>query len=192
MMTFFSACHAGCTEILSDSKFGNCGCVGEIFGELSSSKDIYSVAENSVKSGLCPIDCGRAFLLFSVIMCFMQSLGASGRIGNVLVNYRCIAVEDKSFVQGIALMLISLFALIPGPIIYGSIIDSTCIIWDGSCGTTGNCWVYNPVDFRFYVNSTAAGNFRFEERLKKGIRKIFETGNFINFRKSFRNDEDRN
>lgn len=52
-------------------------------------------------------------------------------------------------------MLISMFALIPGPILYGYIIDSTCLKWNYRCGSRGNCQLYNQANFRYYLNLTA-------------------------------------
>lgn len=52
-------------------------------------------------------------------------------------------------------MMISLFALIPGPIIYGYIIDNTCLIWNYKCGERGNCQLYNQDNFRYFLNLTA-------------------------------------
>lgn len=41
---------------------------------------------------------------------------------------------------------IILLGTIPGPIIFGIIIDSTCILWDiNECGTKGACWIYNNI-----------------------------------------------
>lgn len=85
------------------------------------------------------------------------SLGASGKIGNVLVNYRVVAVQDKSFSQGLMLMMLSLFALIPGPIIFGWIIDSTCLVWNYKCGKLGNCQMYDRARFRISMNSVGLG-----------------------------------
>lgn len=52
-------------------------------------------------------------------------------------------------------MLVSMFAFTPGPIIYGYIIDSTCLVWNYKCGNRGNCQLYDPDKFRYYVNMTA-------------------------------------
>lgn len=52
-------------------------------------------------------------------------------------------------------MLVSMFAFTPGPIIYGYIIDSTCLVWNYKCGNRGNCQLYDPDKFRYYVNLTA-------------------------------------
>lgn len=59
--------------------------------------------------------------------------------------------------QGISLFITSLFALIPGPIIFGRIIDSTCLIWKNKCGRRGNCLLYDPVKFRYYLHISSAG-----------------------------------
>ncbi|XP_059613445.1 solute carrier organic anion transporter family member 74D [Phlebotomus argentipes] len=105
--------------------------------------------------GACMAGCTQAFILFSLVSSITNFLGATGKIGNVLVNYRAVSVEDKSFTQGLALMMFSLFGLIPGPILYGWIIDQTCMVWNYRCETIGNCQMYNQRDFRVYVNATA-------------------------------------
>ncbi|CAK9823948.1 Solute carrier organic anion transporter family member 74D [Anthophora retusa] len=169
--TFFSACHAGCRTVINDKEFGNCSCL-----PLPDSSNFVTHADynvplediffmdspqmmnfDNVSAGPCLNDCSYPYLLFTVLTCIIQTLACSGKIGNVLVNYRSVDKKDKSFAQGITLMTISLFALIPGPIIYGAIIDSTCLIWEESCGTRGNCWFYHGRNFRYLVNITSAG-----------------------------------
>lgn len=58
--------------------------------------------------------------------------------------------------QGFTLFTTSLFGLIPGPIIFGRIIDSTCSIWNNKCGHRGNCILYDPIKFRYYVHLSSA------------------------------------
>lgn len=50
----------------------------------------------------------------------------------------------------------SLFGLIPGPIIFGHIVDSACLIWNYSCGRQGNCLLYDAVAFRERLHSGEA------------------------------------
>lgn len=179
--TFFSACHAGCRTILDDKLFGNCSClplgepeqVGGHFEYLSSSKSSFILDQqmhvldsqafpmifDKVKAGPCISDCKESYLFFVILSCVIQTLACSGKIGNVLVNYRSVEKRDKSFAQGVTLMIVSLFALIPGPIIYGAIIDSTCLIWEESCGTRGNCWFHHRENFRYLVNISSAGEY---------------------------------
>jgi Organic Anion Transporter Polypeptide (OATP) family len=106
--------------------------------------------------GACIKGCAFGFYIFSIVSSVINCFGASGRIGNLLVNYRCVSQQDKSVTQGLILMLISLFALIPGPILFGRIIDSTCLVWTEQCsGRRGNCQFYDQRLFRYYINLTA-------------------------------------
>ncbi|XP_066600830.1 solute carrier organic anion transporter family member 74D [Prorops nasuta] len=178
MTTFYSACHAGCHTSISDKEYGNCTCLpydtveaiekidpeetlkfslqGDQHLYISNSQPI-SHYYNKVKAGPCMPDCQVSYIYFAILSSVIQMLGCSGKIGNILVNYRSVEKRDKSLALGVTLMIVSLFALIPGPIIYGAIIDSTCLIWDNSCGTRGNCWFYHRDNFRFFVNISAVG-----------------------------------
>lgn len=210
-LTFYSACHAGCTSsiIHNDIKmYDNCTCVsgaqgwrgpGHGSGDPSHHHQYMSVggsgytpgysqqgyqpgyqpgyqqgyqqgyggytptwtpwpqvSDRSVRAGPCELDCKNVFLTFIIVTTFMHSLGSSGKVGNLLVNYRAVDPRDKAFAQGLSLFLISIFAFIPGPILFGAIIDSTCLVWDESCGRKGNCWLYDKHSFRTYINATAA------------------------------------
>ncbi|CAB0041425.1 unnamed protein product [Trichogramma brassicae] len=158
--TFFSACHAGCRTIVNDTHFSDCSCAADLAHEVilgGSSNDSPSfVVYDSVKAGPCKRDCFKYQMIFAMVSMIVNILGCSGKIGNVLVNYRCVETRDKSLAQGVALMIMSLFALIPGPIIFGAIMDSTCLVWDISCKNRGNCWVYHRDSFRYMVNFSAA------------------------------------
>lgn len=57
---------------------------------------------------------------------------------------------DKSATNGIISTLLSLFAFIPFPLVFGYIADSSCSIWevDGCTGKRGNCWLYDQGKFR--------------------------------------------
>lgn len=149
LLTFYSACHAGCKQAddrtMTKITYHNCSCIPAV-EELGV----------TVKHGACGANCDFSFIMFIVITCTMHGLGSSGKIGNVLVNYRAVRTEDKSFAQGLSLLMVSLFALIPGPIIYGAMLDETCLIWDESCGRKGNCWFYDKDKMRLYLNSTSA------------------------------------
>lgn len=46
-------------------------------------------------------------------------------------------------------------AFIPASIVFGLIIDNTCLIWEEKCGKTGNCWVYDQVKFRNYLHGAS-------------------------------------
>ena len=51
----------------------------------------------------------------------------------------------------------SLFAMLPSPIIYGAIIDNTCLLWQEECGETTNCLLYDTDKLREALMLTTAG-----------------------------------
>ena len=67
-------------------------------------------------------------------------------------------VQDKALSIAFNVTLLSLFAMLPSPIIYGKIIDGACILWQNTCGgETGNCLTYDTVQLRTrYMFTTAA------------------------------------
>ncbi|KAH8234036.1 hypothetical protein KR032_011389 [Drosophila birchii] len=111
-----------------------------------------SAPDQVLRPGICTQNCNWSFWVFSITSMVVNWFGSSGRVGNVLVNYRAVAHEDKSFAQGLALMMISLFALIPGPIMFGRLIDSTCLVWTKTCNGNGNCQLYDQTRFRYSLN----------------------------------------
>ncbi|XP_011185747.2 solute carrier organic anion transporter family member 74D [Zeugodacus cucurbitae] len=128
----------------------------------TTSEELLARASRSVSTlseiltpGVCLKGCSVAFYSFTIASMIVNWFGSSGRIGNLLVNFRAVATKDKSFAQGLSLMMISLFALIPGPIIFGRMIDSTCLVWTETCHGRGNCQLYDQTKFRYYVNILA-------------------------------------
>lgn len=82
-------------------------------------------------------------------------MSAAGRTSNFLISVRCVKPEDKSISMGMSLTILSIFAFIPAPILFGWIIDQTCLVWGKTCSGTGNCWLYDVGQFRFYLNFVA-------------------------------------
>ncbi|XP_075707415.1 solute carrier organic anion transporter family member 2B1 isoform X2 [Rhinoderma darwinii] len=50
---------------------------------------------------------------------------------------------EKSLAIGIQFMLLRILAWLPGPVMFGSIIDSTCTLWGKKCGAKAACQYYN-------------------------------------------------
>ena len=67
-------------------------------------------------------------------------------------------IQDKSLSIAFNIGFLSLFAMLPSPIIYGQIIDKSCILWQSTCGgDTGNCLLYDSVMLRRRLMFTTAG-----------------------------------
>ena len=60
-----------------------------------------------------------------------------------------------NYFQAFNVVLLSLLAMLPSPIVYGAIIDNTCILWQESCdGGTGNCLLYDTEKLRMTLMLT--------------------------------------
>ena len=56
---------------------------------------------------------------------------------------RSVAEEQRTFSLGLQLLAFQVLGTVPGPLLFGVIFDSACILWQYECGSRGNCWEYN-------------------------------------------------
>lgn len=69
--------------------YSNCSCIPhDVMAYLPQKKD-----EIVLKTGACRSNCYYNFVLFIGITMVMHCLGSSGKIGNVLVNYRYLTLH---------------------------------------------------------------------------------------------------
>lgn len=145
--TFISACHAGCTERtifdsgnnISKTVFENCSCIpdpenGTDFGTAT--------------PGSCPIGCEQELYTFLIVMSVINFIQSSGLTSNYLVTVRCVPESDRAVTIGLYLTLTSLLGNIPGPIVFGMILDAACMLWGQTCSSSGNCWIYDGPSLR--------------------------------------------
>ncbi|XP_004375108.2 solute carrier organic anion transporter family member 4C1 [Trichechus manatus latirostris] len=140
---YFSPCFAGCTNSVSERQpkvYYNCSCIeGTI--EITSAESFYFEA----KPGKCETQCANLpiFLgIFFVTLIFTFMAGTPITVSIL----RCVNNKQRSLALGIQFMFLRLLGTIPGPIVFGITIDSTCVLWDiNECGVKGACWVYNNI-----------------------------------------------
>ncbi|XP_063220561.1 solute carrier organic anion transporter family member 74D-like [Bacillus rossius redtenbacheri] len=156
--TFHSACHLGCRHEAAHAVLTNCSCApAACYGGGGGGGGCLRPPAAAGTGESCRESCGGVLAGFLLVGFCVQVLASSGRIGNLLVNFRCVKQKDKALALGLSMLTVSLLAFIPGPIIFGAIIDSTCLVWDTSCPGRGNCWLYHRDNFRLYMNAAAAG-----------------------------------
>ncbi|KAH8401561.1 hypothetical protein KR009_006473, partial [Drosophila setifemur] len=160
-VTFISPCHAGCTakelDELGKTIYTGCQCMGNS-PELTPSANI-SLLESQHQialDGACPVDCFQQFLIFVAVMCFLKFVGATARSSNLLLALRCVPTEDKTFAMGFSSMILSVLTFIPSPIVFGWMWDSYCLVWGKTCGSQGNCWIYDTKSLRYTMNLVCA------------------------------------
>ncbi|XP_063604186.1 solute carrier organic anion transporter family member 74D-like [Penaeus indicus] len=159
---FYSPCYAGCTAIdtsVSPIVYSNCSCIANTTNPFTASHnatgDTSAVPFGSGVSGYCPEPCD-SFFYYLIIKIIISTVTATGRVGSSVINLRCVEDEDKGLALGVVTVFISLFGLIPSPIMLGAVIDSACLVWDTSCGMTGNCWLYDSDAFRTILHLVPA------------------------------------
>lgn len=63
---------------------------------------------------------------------------------------RSVNEEERSFALGMQFVIFRLFGYIPAPILFGNLIDSTCLLWKSTCGEkAGRCLLYDIEQFRY-------------------------------------------
>lgn len=115
---------------------------GEVLNTSTTASPIW--LESSATPGSCPIDCTQKFYIFLAVVCLLKFSGATGRASNFLVSVRykeiygylsifcakyilktysrCVEERDKAVAMGFGIMIMSLFAFIPSPILFGVIL----------------------------------------------------------------------
>ena len=73
----------------------------------------------------------------------------------------------------------------PYPLIFGAIVDSTCKIWENTCGKKGNCWLYDIDKFRVYFHGASLAFLTVGTLF--GIMVVFYADSMTNF---YDDDED--
>ncbi|XP_078488297.1 solute carrier organic anion transporter family member 1C1-like [Ciona intestinalis] len=140
-ITYVSPCYAGCTEALSATgkkEYKSCSCLG------SNSTDFKMTVGRCLVSN-CEDD------IWYVIVCKTLANFFSGLVitGIMILKLRCVSPQDKSFGIGIGLLVYRLLAAVPSPIIFGSVIDSSCLFWSQKpCSNRHYCTVYDNHRYR--------------------------------------------
>jgi len=98
-------------------------------------------------------------LPFMVLLFFMTLLVAVTQMPVLMVVLRSVAEEEKAFALGIQFVIFRLFGYIPSPILFGSVIDSTCLLWKSTCDgeAGGRCLMYDIEAFRFKYVGVCCG-----------------------------------
>ncbi|XP_045141127.1 solute carrier organic anion transporter family member 4C1 [Echinops telfairi] len=145
---YFSPCFAGCIHSISERQPKRMP-----QGDLSISHT--SLYIYIYKEGVIDL---QGLSHGVVVDCKLKIHKLSGRLedtaglGSIISKFKverarkCVNNSQRSLALGIQFMLLRLLGTIPGPIIFGTTIDSTCVLWDiNECGVRGACWVYNNI-----------------------------------------------
>lgn len=162
-LTYFSPCHAGCTAFSSAANYTNCACVHANVTNFYAGVGGGSQAQASVAAadfaevtvvpvataGPCTRPC-RTIYPFLILLFFMTFIVAATQMPLLMIVLRSVSEEERSFALGMQFVIFRLFGYIPAPILFGNLIDSTCLLWKSTCGEKGGrCLIYNIEAFRY-------------------------------------------
>ncbi|XP_064596760.1 solute carrier organic anion transporter family member 4C1-like [Liolophura sinensis] len=130
---YFSPCHAGC-QTSNDGKYSACACINETISFPNQTHG----AEDGNCNSVCPMMYVFLCLFFiTVLLTFISGTPTT------MVVLRCVPESQKSFAMGVQWAFARFLGTIPGPILFGTVIDSACLIWKKQCGVKTSCWIYD-------------------------------------------------
>ncbi|XP_053297624.1 solute carrier organic anion transporter family member 2B1 isoform X2 [Pleuronectes platessa] len=133
---FRSPCHAGCEGMEIKHKVTNyteCRCVTGL---------------KHAAPGTCGSGCAHLLRPFMALLGITSFIAAFSQTPSYMMILRTVSTEDKSFAVGVQYMLFRMLAFMPSPVLYGSVIDTTCILWGRKCDKQTSCLYYNLDRFR--------------------------------------------
>ncbi|XP_072216184.1 solute carrier organic anion transporter family member 4C1 [Excalfactoria chinensis] len=151
---YFSPCFAGCASynlINKKKTYHNCSCIGKPKRENVSEDFLFEAV-----SGKCPTRCKNLtlFLIFFFLAVVFTFMAVTPSTVAVL---RCVPDKQRSFALGVQSVFLRLLGTVPGPILFGFAIDSSCSLWDvNECKTKGACWVYDNERMAYLLMSISA------------------------------------
>jgi hypothetical protein len=179
---YYNRCFAGC----ADSSLQNCSCVPV-------SLEQPQLGGGSVANGVCsPKDC-NALTPFIAVLFFLKFLASCISVPSTQVSLGVLPVDDRSFGLGFQSLILRLLGAFPGPVIFGSLIDNTCVVWQfDDCPQLAHrtCAKYDPIAMRRVIIITcmiikAVGTvlyglaWRFQPALRSESQTIVDESDFV-------------
>lgn len=151
---YYSPCYAGCSESIPDTdpvQYKNCSCVSYDTGTTPS----YMAMTGKCESTCTMLPFFMAIFFFIMFFTFVISMPA------LSATLRCVPQQDSSFALGIQWIIARCLGSIPGPILFGKMIDLTCLLWQKKCDDNdGSCFFYNNQNMSYNLMGIAlAGKF---------------------------------
>ncbi|XP_033734178.1 solute carrier organic anion transporter family member 4A1-like isoform X2 [Pecten maximus] len=139
-VTYFSPCHAGCNNNYTTDgamkKFAFCECISDSLNSTGLTLD------PSAQSGECGQTCDLMYAFIILLLVGMLLTLTTVTPASIAI-LRCVPDEHRALGLGLQWVALRLLGTIPGPVLTGYVIDSSCALWQDRCGTEGSCYVYD-------------------------------------------------
>ncbi|CAG2108567.1 unnamed protein product, partial [Medioppia subpectinata] len=161
---YYSPCYAGChrranTSAYNRHSYVRCDCVTT---GAESNVSVGQKTDGLVAAArhLCPHTC-PLLPLFLVVMFGLIFVTFISAMPALTATLRCVEKSQKSVALGVQWFIVRLIGSIPAPLLFGRLIDHSCILWQpqspttttGTPGadTTGACLVYDNRQMAYNV-----------------------------------------
>ncbi|KAH9373221.1 hypothetical protein HPB48_004966 [Haemaphysalis longicornis] len=139
---FFSPCFAGCEVQLAAGGarlYTNCSCVSTSVSTKLKDGSVFNMQAQRKK---CDTRCQLLpFFTIGMFMALLATFVNAAPLASVLL--RVVGVKERSLALAVEWMLVRVVASIPGPLLFGNVIDRSCLVWQTMCGRSGSCLYYN-------------------------------------------------
>uniref|UniRef100_A0A8D2N0Q4 Solute carrier organic anion transporter family member n=1 Tax=Zonotrichia albicollis TaxID=44394 RepID=A0A8D2N0Q4_ZONAL len=134
---YTSPCSAGCSGLPVDvvclsslQNYTGCSCVGAV---------------GAARPGPCGTGCSHLFVPFVVLSCLAGILASTSHTPSFMLILRWVRLghlldRQRGHPEWVSWM--------PGPVLYGSAIDTTCVLWERRCERRAACRYYDNTLFR--------------------------------------------
>ncbi|XP_025992017.1 solute carrier organic anion transporter family member 4A1 isoform X2 [Solenopsis invicta] len=155
-ITYYSPCHAGCyreTPINNVKVYSDCSCIHAPAMNLTS-ENTGNVVQYEAINTTCASSCSYLWLFIVLAFCnmFMTFLCTMPALSSTL---RVVRDDQRSFALGIQWIKVRILGTIPAPMVFGALIDDTCILWNETCDGRGACLVYDNYYMSRYMLALA-------------------------------------
>ncbi|XP_037960729.1 solute carrier organic anion transporter family member 4A1 [Teleopsis dalmanni] len=149
-MMYFSPCYAGCKEehdVNHTKAYTECSCINTEFNNYNSS--LMPAATNVMCKSKCDY-----LMHFSALCTVLMLFTFLASMPALSATLRCVHDDQRSFALGIQWIKVRLLGTIPAPMIFGTLIDKSCILWqkiNSDLLETGACLVYDNKHMSTYM-----------------------------------------
>ncbi|XP_033640416.1 solute carrier organic anion transporter family member 4A1-like [Asterias rubens] len=142
---YYSSCHAGCAVNAGKNAEGyqnytDCACISPPGSDVTS----FAVG------GKCEDDCSTMWVFVGLVFS-MALFTFIAVVPTITATIRCVSHSQRALALGVQSLMYRAAGTVPGPIIFGSIIDRSCVLWENSCGDSRQCWLYDNTSMSINV-----------------------------------------
>uniref|UniRef100_A0A915IYI1 Solute carrier organic anion transporter family member n=1 Tax=Romanomermis culicivorax TaxID=13658 RepID=A0A915IYI1_ROMCU len=149
---YFSPCLAGCRELGNKTdgviRYDFCQC---------------PQTSSSAKAGFCSENCNLKMLTYLVCTILTAITAQLFQVAQFTTLIKSVTPEEKSMAYALANFFTSILGFLPSQVLFGRVIDTTCVKWNSQSDTGRHCQLYDRSLFRsrYHLLTTAFAGLSF-------------------------------